>query len=648
MSAGSVKTLLIEDNESYSRFVEKKLGGAKNIKFKIGCVSTLERSLEILEHGNFDLVLLDLQLPDSEGLKSFSVLHERYPEIPVIVLTGVSDEELAVKAVQLGAQDYLIKGEVDINQLTRSIRYALERQREINNRTKIEQALFEEKERLAVTLSSIGDGVIATDTEGKVVLINRIAERLTGWSNSEALGKFIEDVFFIVNVETGEPKENPVNKAINANNVVGLESGTVLITKGREGCRYVSASSSPIRDRDGIIIGVVLVFRDITELKKLEEELLKVQKLESIGVLAGGVAHDFNNLLTSIMGNISLSSLPDISDEKVKQRLFQALRACHKAKDLSTQLLTFSKGGTLENRVTMSLEKVIRETANFTMSGSNIDFHFIVDEKLWTVEIDEGQISQVISNMLINAAQAMTNEGKITIKIENVDARREKGIPLDEGKYVKTTIADEGIGIPKEYLSRIFDPYFTTKQTGSGLGLATSYSIIKNHGGYVTVDSELHVGTKFVIYLPAKGLAVSAEAIIDRAIKRGRGRVLIMDDKIEVREAAGEMLTHIGYEVEFARDGSEALRLYKRAKVEGKPFDTVIMDLTVPGGMGGKEAIEKLLNFDPGVKAIVSSGYSSDPILEKYQKYGFKGVLPKPYEMQKLSDVLYGVLAETN
>jgi PAS domain S-box-containing protein len=648
MSSRPIKTLLVEDNDSYCRLVAKMLGGAGKVSFEIECVDTLARGIEVLESGGIDLVLLDLQLPDSEGLGSFAEIHERCPEIPVIVLTGTSDEDLAVKAVQLGAQDYLIKGEVDVSHLTRSIKYALERQKEINNRKSVEQALFEEKERLAVTLSSIGDGVIATDTEGRVVLINRIAERLTGWSHAEAVGKFIEEVFFIVNVENGERKENPVNKAINANNVVGLESGTVLITKGREGCRYVSASSSPIRDRDGIIIGVVLVFRDITELKKLEEELLKVQKLESIGVLAGGVAHDFNNLLTSIMGNISLSSLPDISDEKVKQRLFQALKACHKAKDLSTQLLTFSRGGALENRTVTSLEKVIRETANFTMSGSDIDFNFMVEDKLWSVEIDEGQISQVISNMLINAAQAMTNEGKITIRIENTDARKEKGVPLDEGKYVKTTIADEGIGIPKEYLSRIFDPYFTTKQSGSGLGLSTSYSIIKNHGGYITVESELHVGTKFVIYLPAKGHAVSAEAKPEQPIKKGRGRVLIMDDKIEVREAAGEMLQHIGYEVEFAKDGSEALKLYKRAKMEGVPFDTVIMDLTVPGGMGGKEAIEKLLVFDPGVKAIVSSGYSSDPILEKYKKYGFKGVLPKPYEMGKLSDVLYGVLAESN
>ncbi|HKQ32294.1 MAG TPA: response regulator, partial [Thermodesulfobacteriota bacterium] len=609
MSTRMIKTLLVEDNESYARLVVKMLAGG-NGGFDIESVDTLAKGIGFLEEKVFDLVLLDLHLPDSEGLKTFIEIHERYPGIPVIVLTGTSDEDTAVKAVQLGAQDYLVKGEMEILQLSRSIKYALERQREINKRKLTEQALFEEKERLAVTLTSIGDGVITTDTEGRVTLINRVAERLTGWSHADAEGRFIEEVFFIVNVETGEKKENPVSKAINANNVVGLESGTVLITRGREGCRYVSASCSPIRDRDGIIIGVVLVFRDITELKKLEEELLKVQKLESIGVLAGGVAHDFNNLLTSIMGNISLSSLPDISDEKVKRSLLQALKACHKAKDLSSQLLTFSKGGAIENRNVVSLDKVIRETANFTMSGSDIDFDFIVDDKLWTVEVDEGQISQVISNMLINAAQAMTNQGKITIRIENVESRKEKGVPLDDGKYVKTTITDEGIGIPKEYLSRIFDPYFTTKQSGSGLGLSTSYSIIKNHGGYITVESELHVGTKFVIYLPAKGYSVSAEVSIESRIKKGRGRVLIMDDKMEVREAAGEMLRHMGYEVEFAKDGSEALKLYKRAKMESMPFDTVIMDLTVPGGMGGKEAIEKLLVFDPGVKAIVSSGYS--------------------------------------
>ncbi|MEQ9619354.1 MAG: response regulator [Deltaproteobacteria bacterium] len=649
MASNNLRILLIEDNESYSKLVQKKLAASNEIKFETKCADTLSGGIEFLEEADTDVVLLDLMLPDSEGLNTFIKIHDHSPHMPVIVLTAVSDEEQAVRALQLGAQDYLIKADLDNNQLARSIRYAFERQRETNERRQAEQALAQEKERLAVTLSSIGDGVIATDTEGRVVLINSVAEQLTGWSRTDAVGKFINDVFFIVNVDTGEPKENPVSKAINADSSVGLESGTVLITRKREGCRYVSASCSPIRDRDGIIIGAVLVFRDITELKKMEEELLKVQKLESIGVLAGGVAHDFNNLLTSIMGNISLSSMPDISAEKIHKRLQDALRACQRARDLSTQLLAFSTtGNALENKIPTSLERVIRDTANFTMSGSSIDFEFIIEDKIWSVEIDEGRISQVISNIIINAAQAMTNQGRITIKMENVDARNEKGVPLEGDKYVKTIIQDEGIGIPKEYLSKIFDPYFSTKQSGSGLGLATSYSIIKNHGGLLTVESELHVGSKFYIYLPAKGDFIGAERKLNNAVKRGRGRVLIMDDKIEVREAAGEMLSHIGYQVEFARDGNEALRMYKNALLEGNPFDSVIMDLTVPGSMGGKEAMEKLLIIDPQVKAIVSSGYSSDPVISQYKQYGFKGALPKPYEMDKLSDVLHGVLLETN
>lgn len=644
MVSDELNILLIEDDRSYSKLLERKLVSAGDARFVTRSVHTLTDGIEVLEQNGIDLVLLDLNLPDSEGMKTLSRIHKQFPEVPIIVLTVLSDESIALKALSRGAQDYLIKGEVDSNQIARAIRYAIERQMEINKRKVMEKDLAREKERLAVTLDSIGDGMIATDTEGRVVMINGVAERLTGWPREDAVGRFIKDVFFIVNVDTGEPTENPVNKAIKADKAVGLESGTVLISREREGCKYVSASSSPIRDSDGIIIGVVLVFRDITELKRREEELLKIQKLESIGLLAGGIAHDFNNLLTSIMGNISLSSAPDVSEKKIRERMSEALRACYKARDLSSQLLAFSKAGAPVSKMSVSLERLIRETANFSMSGTTVDCKFIVEENIWPVEVDEGQLSQVISNIIINSVQAMSNDGIITIRIENFDSAKEKGLPLDEGKYVKVAFEDEGIGIPKEYLSKIFDPYFTTKQSGSGLGLATSYAIVKNHGGLLTVESELHAGTKVYMYLPAAGEAAAAAADVKKAIKKGSGRVLIMDDKMEVREAAGEMLNHIGYEVGLARDGNEALKMYKLAKREGRPFDTVIMDLTVPGGMGGKEALERLLDIDPEVKAIVSSGYSSDPILSKYEKYGFKGVLPKPYEMEKLSDVIYGVL----
>ncbi len=640
--------LLVEDNLSYSKLVEKMLGESGGVARIELSVDTIAKGLNALDNTDFDLVLLDLNLPDSEGLDTFNTLHEHNPDIPVIVLTAMSDERKAVQAVKSGAQDYLIKGEVDGRQIYRSIRYAVERQREMNKIKRMDQALCREKERLSVTLASIGDGVITTDTEGTIDSLNSVAENLSGWSSEEAAGKNIEEVFLLIDEKSGERKENPVTRAINANEAVGLHKGTVLVTKGREEFRYVSASSSPIRDNDGIIIGVVLVFRDITQRKKMEDELLKAQKLESIGLLAGGIAHDFNNLLTAIMGNISLSKVSETKDDNTRKRLLEAEGACEKAKNLASQLLTFSKGGVPDSRESTSLEKVIRDTASFTMSGSDLDFNFVVDKDIWPVEIDQGQISQVISNLLINASQAMAKEGKITIKLENTQASKEKGVPLIGDKYVKATVEDEGIGIPHEYLSKIFDPYFTTKQSGSGLGLATSYSIIKNHGGYIAVDSELHEGTKFYLYIPANGKLNGSAIPKENDIVWGSGRVLLMDDKHEILEAAGEMLSHIGYEVDYAKDGSEALQKYKSARMSGKPFDSVIMDLTIPGGMGGEEALRKLRVIDPDVKAIVSSGYSSDPIMAKYKKYGFKAVLPKPYEVKKLSSVLSHVLLESN
>jgi PAS domain S-box-containing protein len=643
-----INILLVEDNLSYSKLVEKMLAESGSEACILQCVGTISKGLEALEYRDFDLVLLDLKLPDSEGLDTFNFLHDYSPDTPVIVLTAMSDERIALEAVKSGAQDYLIKDEVDGRQITRSIRYAVTRQREMNQIKQIDYALCREKERLSVTLDSIGDGVITTDTDGTIDTLNKVAELLTGWSQEDASGKNIDEVFLLVDEESGESKENPAIRAINANNTVGLHKGTVLVTKGREELRYVSASSSPIRDKSGIIIGVVLVFRDITQRKKMEEELLKAQKLESIGVLAGGIAHDFNNLLTAIMGNISLSRVSDFKDNNARKRLLEAESACEKARDLANQLLTFSKGGVPDSREPSSLEKVIRDTTNFTMSGSDLEFKFIVDRDIWPVEIDQGQMSQVISNLLINASQAMTNDGKITIKLENTQACKEKGVPLNGDKYVKTTVEDEGIGIPKEYLSRIFDPYFTTKQSGSGLGLATSYSIIKNHGGYIAVDSELHMGTKFYIYIPANGKLNDSILRKENGIVWGSGRVLVMDDKHEVLEAAGEMLSHIGYEVDYAKDGSEVLKKYKSARKSGKPFDSVIMDLTIPGGMGGEETLRKLRVIDPDVKAIVSSGYSSDPIMARYKKYGFKAVLPKPYEVKKLSSVLNDVLLDNS
>lgn len=311
-----------------------------------------------------------------------------------------------------------------------------------------------------------------------------------------------------------------------------------------------------------------------------------------------------------------------------------------RARDLTQQLLTFARGGT-PVKSAASMAEIITDSAEFALRGSNVECEYRLARNLWTVEVDKGQISQVITNLVINADQAMPEGGKIRIKAENMTLEGDISIP-DSGRqsFVKVSIKDEGIGIPEEYLVRIFDPYFTTKESGSGLGLATTYSIIKRHGGLITVESKPGSGTTFYIYLPAIPVSPSpTEKVIPDGVSSG-GRVLIMDDEESVREVVGRILEHVGWEVEFACDGAEAIERYVAARDSGRSFDAVIMDLTVPGGMGGKEAITRLKSIDPQVKAIVSSGYSNDPVMSDYAGYGFNGVISKPYRIEELIKVL--------
>jgi CheY-like chemotaxis protein len=314
-----------------------------------------------------------------------------------------------------------------------------------------------------------------------------------------------------------------------------------------------------------------------------------------------------------------------------------------RARDLTQQLLTFSKGGAPIKK-TASIDELLKDTTVFTLSGSNVKCKFSIPEDLWSVEIDEGQISQVINNLIINADQAMPEGGTISISAENVIIGAEDVLPLKEGRYLKIKIQDQGIGIPEEYLQKIFDPYFTTKQKGSGLGLTIAYSIIKNHKGYIAVKSKLGVGSKFSIYLPAleKQIPKKKEAEI-RPIT-GKGKIMVMDDEEIIRTSLGEILTFLGYEPEFARNGEEALATYKKAIDSGQSFDAVILDLTIRGGMGGKETIKKLIEIDPKVKAIVSSGYSTDPVMADFKNYGFRGVVAKPYDIKELSKELDDVI----
>jgi nitrogen-specific signal transduction histidine kinase/CheY-like chemotaxis protein len=390
-------------------------------------------------------------------------------------------------------------------------------------------------------------------------------------------------------------------------------------------------------DRDYL----VTVARDITDRKRMEEELLKTQKLESVGILAGGIAHDFNNILTAIIGNISLAKNQVTPEDEIFDLLNEVEMASTRAQKLTKQLLTFAKGGT-PVKETASIKDIIKESTLFALRGSKSSYEFSIAEDIWPVEVDVGQFNQVINNIVINANQAMPLGGTIKVAVQNLIIEDRDGLPIKPGRYIGISITDQGIGISEEYLSKIFDPYFTTKQEGSGLGLAISYSIIKRHDGCIRVESKLDVGTTFHIYLPASEKAVT-EKRKDKVIK-GRGKILVMDDEASLRKIAGRMLDRLGYEPESAKDGDEAIQMVKEAKEAKKPYDAIILDLTVPGGMGGKETIQKLLEIDPEVKAIVSSGYSDDPVLANFQEYGFKGMLPKPFESLSLSKVLHEVL----
>jgi PAS domain S-box-containing protein len=520
---------------------------------------------------------------------------------------------------------------------------AIEYVRDITERRRVADALATEKERLAVTLRSIGDGVITTDTAGKVLLLNRVAEEMTGWSQEDAAGKPFDEVFRIIDEKSGERCPSPVEHVLASGLVVELSSHTILIARdGRE--RTIADSGAPIRDRESRVVGVVLVFRDITEKQKMEEELFNARKLESLGILAGGIAHDFNNLLTAILGNISLSRMQLSGDDRLQRSLDEAERASLRARDLTQQLLTFSRGGA-PVRKTVSLGGIIREAATFALSGSRATCRFLLPDDLHPVDVDEGQFSQVINNLVINADQAMPGGGEMEISCANITLTEEQHLPLPEGTYVRISVRDRGEGISEDILPHIFDPYFTTKKEGKGLGLATVYSIVRNHDGHVSVSSVPGKGTTFVIHLPASGGCVVAPLAEEPVLTAGRGRILVMDDEESIREVAGEMLSLLGYEVDVARDGAEAVELYRRAREGGCPFSAVLMDLTIPGAMGGREAIGRLREIDESVVGVVSSGYSNDPIMADYRSFGFSGVITKPYRVAELKKVLDEVVA---
>ncbi|NOX80002.1 MAG: PAS domain-containing protein [Deltaproteobacteria bacterium] len=514
---------------------------------------------------------------------------------------------------------------------------------DITARKRAMKELAAERERLSVTLRSIGDGVITTDLEGRVLMLNKVAEKLCGWSQQEAMGRPLIEVFRISNERTGESCENPVEQVLATGHAKQLANHTVLLARdGRSYC--IADSAAPIRDAESKVIGVVLVFRDVTEKKRMEEELLKTEKLKSVGLLAGGIAHDFNNILAAILGNIDLAIHRLGSDRVAVPLLAEAEKASLRAKDLTQQLLTFAKGGSPVLR-TVSIAGIIRDSALFILRGSNVDCKMDIPDDLWLVDIDPGQMSQVIQNMTLNARQVMPDGGTVVIACRNHRERSARSHRLCN--WVEITIADQGPGVDPGVVDRIFDPYFSTKQGGCGLGLSICHSIITQHKGRIKVSSAPEGGAVFVIQLPASTSVVTSEQQVKLEAQGPRqegGRILVMDDDVLVANIAREILVTLGYEPVVVKDGREAIRAYKQAMADGEKFDAVIMDLTIPGGMGGKKAVGEVLALDPAAKVIVSSGYSNDPVMAFFQEHGFCAAIAKPFLVDELQAVIGRVL----
>ncbi len=507
-------------------------------------------------------------------------------------------------------------------------------------RKKTEDALRDSEQRYRAIVENAYDLIIEINTQGECNYVSPNCEAVLGYNSTDMLGKHLFNFVY--------PEERQSLSASFHSHIGSLREMDMtcrLQTKQGE-WRWFESHIHPFRTTVGTVKGV-MVTRDITERKQVEEERLRATKLESVGLLAGGIAHDFNNILTSVFANIGLAKMFTGRDPSpnasVIERLSAAEKACLRARDLTKQLLTFAKGGAPVKNTT-SIASIIADTVEFALRGSRVRCCLHIPEYLWPVVVDEGQISQVLQNLVINAEQAMPDGGIIEVTVSNDSILPSSDLPLKPGNYVQVTVRDHGIGIPPDHLSKIFDPYFTTKQKGSGLGLATSYSIIKRHEGHITVISALGEGARFTFYLPATSQKELVKDEIPNELICGKGRILVMDDEDEIQDVLGKMLENLGFEVDFAKEGEKALQKYTQAFQQGVPYVAAILDLTIPGGMGGRETLRQIKALHPEAAVIVSSGYSNDPVMARFQEFGFSGVIAKPYNLVDLSKVLSQIL----
>jgi PAS domain S-box-containing protein len=667
MPADRIKVLLVEDGAAEARLIQELLADARGMSFDVEWVETLAAGLRRLAAGGIDLVLLDLGLPDSEGIDTIRGLSAAAPNLPaVVVLSMLADEELAMQAVQMGAQDYLIKGYFEPNVLARSLRYAVERARteealrraradlearvadrtaalamavaaleaEVKERRQTEAALRASQELLQGIIDNSGAVICVKDVEGRYLLVNQRFSELFHAGKEQALGRTDFEIF-------------PADRALayRANDTRVLASGTPLqweeISDHDDGPHTYLTLKFPLRSADGRIFATCGISTDITERKQLETKLLEVQKLNSIGQLAGGVAHDFNNILTAIIGYAELVAHRVPRGNPVGADVEQIQRAAERAARLTRQLLIFARRGVVEvtlinlNELTQHVLQLLRR-----LIGENIELSVKAGAQLWPVMGDAGQFEQVLVNLAVNARDAMPKGGRLGIETENVVVDeaylRSRRIALPVGEYVRLTVSDTGHGMKDETKAHLFEPFFTTKERGkgTGLGLATCHGIVKQGGGDIFCWSEPGMGTVFTIYLPrSEGVPQSPDLPDSGRILRGTGTVLIVEDEPSVRAIAVRALEDGGYRVLEAENGVDALDV--AADLHGS-LDLVVTDLVMPR-MGGRELVERLRMDQPNLKALYTSGYAEEGASEVHIPPHEADFIHKPFTASSLA-----------
>jgi two-component system, cell cycle sensor histidine kinase and response regulator CckA len=623
-----MKILLVEDQED-SRATLRKLIELRG--HQVAAVATAEEAERALAEESFPFLILDWMLPGKSGLALCRELRERTDgdEMFILLVTAKADREDLEQALAAGANDYLTKP-IDLSRLNVRISVAERQIRELTERNQSRVALQESARTLRDILENTTDGFFALDFAWRFTYVNPEAERLLGRSRDELMGGELWEKFPEL---CGTPFEQNYRRVMARQEPMEFEASDPAETKWFEVHCYPSGG------------GVSAFFRDVTERKRSEDERLTTGKLESVGTLAGGIAHDLNNILTVISGNIGLAQLEAPGDAKnLLTCLSKAAQAAQHAAHLSSQLLTFSKGGAPVKKV-IDITKVLTKAIEFALHGSNVRAEIDIPPNLWAAEVDSGQIEQVMNALMLNAREAMLGGGTVEISARNMHLENKTGALLPAGRYLKVTVADQGGGVPANIATRIFDPYFTTKPTSSGLGLSISFSIVKKHGGMLHLEQSSSTGAVFTFYLPAaKTEVISAKQTQAPGFQFNHQRILVMDDEAGIRDLTSQLLGSLGYEVTAVPDGVEAVKTYERAMRRGENYQAVILDATIRGGMGGLATIERLRTLDPQVVGIICSGYSDEAALAEFLQYGFRGALPKPFTRRDLSDVLQRAL----